>query len=90
MSGARRGQVWLEYRSKTKGDGVGEARERSRSLTRSCRTFSTLLNLAYPGPHISSVYGRLVIVKLRVHSSGAELEAAIRLGEKLSPESYRN
>lgn len=86
MSGA----VRLKWGSKTKGDGVGEAREGSRSLTKSSRTFSTLLNLAYPGPHISSVYGRLVIVKLRVHSSGAELEAAIRLGEKLRPESYRN
>lgn len=27
MSGARRGQVWLEWGSKTKGDGVGEVRE---------------------------------------------------------------
>lgn len=69
---------------------MGEAREGSRSLTRSCRTFSTLLNLAYPGPHMSSVYGRLVIVKLKVHSSRVELEAAIRLGEKLSPVSYRD
>lgn len=61
-----------------------------RSLTRIFRIFSTLLNLADPGTHMSLMYGRLVMVKLRVHFSRAELKAAIRLGEKLSPESYRN
>lgn len=61
-----------------------------RNLTRSFRIFSTLLNLADPGTHMSFVWGRLVIVKLRVHLSRAELKAAIRLGEKLRPDSYRN
>lgn len=55
VSGASRWQIWPKGANKIKGDVVGEARGAGKGLTRSCRAFSALLNLAYPGTHMSSV-----------------------------------
>lgn len=53
-----------------------------RSLTRRCRNFSVVLNFKEPGGQVSSMYCRLVMVKLRVKGTRGGLVAATGEGEK--------